>query len=212
MGGGAFRRAGAAAVVVTAVGAGMTGCALIKHSTSADARTAAGAAANMTAGTAMTTGTATGTSMTTAAPTTAVATGPVTVPTVVISTTPSPTGSICPDAPGTERIVKQSTTTVDGSFALVGFKEITICGPGVLDDIQYQNTGSLTTFVIPADAKVTLLGTSASTEYEVGVTQLEDLLAEHAAPGSPYVLWSNYFELTLDSSGRITGVISLYHP
>ncbi|MBR7839471.1 hypothetical protein KDL01_39815 [Actinospica durhamensis] len=130
----------------------------------------------------------------------------------MLGTTPSPTGSICPDAPGTERIAMRSTATVDGNFALVGFREIMRCGPGVPDDIEYEDTGSLTTFVIPADAKVTLAGTSASTLYEVGVTQLKDLIAKHSAPGAPYVLWSNFFELTLDSDGRITGVISLYHP
>jgi hypothetical protein len=184
MSGRASRRAGAAVALVAAIGAGLTGCASAKNATSASSVTAPA----------------------TAVPTITLATAAVT------STTPAPTGSICPDAPGTERIVMQRTTTVDGNFALVGFKEITVCGPGVPDDVQYQNTGSLTTFVIPADAKVTLIGTSASTQYEVGVTQLKKLLAGHSASGTPYVLWSNYFELTFDSSGRITGVISLYHP
>jgi hypothetical protein len=192
MGGGAFRRAGAAVMLVTAVGAGLTGCAGAENAPSASAVTATSAAPAVTLGA--------------AAPTIALATA------AVARTTPSPTGSICPDAPGTERIVMQSTATVGGNFALVGFKEITICGPGVPDDVQYQNTGSLTTFVIPADAKITLIGTSASTQYKVGVTELKNLLARHSAPGAPYVLWSNFFELTFDSSGRITGVISLYHP
>lgn len=198
MSSGAFRRAGAALVLVTAVGAGLTGCAGAENATSPSAMTATSAASAGTTGA--------------AAPTIALATATTAASAAVASTMPSPTGSICPDAPGTERIVMQSTVTVGGKFALVGFKEITICGPGVPDDVQYQNTGSLTTFVIPADTKVTLLGTSASTQYEVGVTELKNLLAKHSAPGAPYVLWSNFFELTFDASGLITGVISLYHP
>jgi hypothetical protein len=198
MSGGAFRRAGAAVVLVTAVGAGLTGCAGAENATGARAMTATSAAAAVT--------------LAAAAPAITLAPATVTAPAAVIGGTPSPTGSICPDAPGTERIAKQSTATVGGNFAIVGFKETTICGPGVPDDVAYLNTGSLTTFVIPADAEVTLAGTPASTQYEVGVKQLANLLTGHSAPGAPYVLWSNFFELTFDSSGRITGVISLYHP
>jgi hypothetical protein len=198
MSGGAFRRAGAAVLLLTTISAGSTGCASAKNATSVSAVTATGPASRVTAAAAV--------------PTITLAPPTVTAPAAVTRATPTPTGSICPDAPGTERIVKQSTATADGNFALVGFKEITICGPGVPDDVQYQSTGNLTTFVIPADTKVTLLGTSASTQYKVGVTELKNLLTGHSAPGAPYVLWSNYFELTLDSSGRITGVISLYHP
>ena len=193
MSGGAFRRAGAAVVLVAAVGAGLTGCAGSKIV--AGASVAATSAAPV-----MTTEAA-------AVSTTAMATTP-----AVVATTPSPRDSTCLDTPGTERIAMRSTTTVDGNFALVGFKEIMICGPGVPDDIEYEDTGSLTTFVIPADAKVTLLGTSASTLYQASVTELANLIAKHSAPGAPYVLWSNFFELTLDSNGRITGVDSLYHP
>jgi hypothetical protein len=198
MSGGVFRRAGTAVALVTAIGVGLTGCVSAKNAASTSAMTTTSAAPAMTTSS--------------AAPTIALAPATATAPAAVAGTVPSPTGSICPDAPGTERIVMQSTGTVGGNFALVGFEELTICGPGVPDDVQYQNTGSLTTFVIPADTKVTLLGTSASTQYEVGVTQLKNLLASHSAPGTSYVLWSNYFELTFDSSGRIIGVISLYHP
>jgi hypothetical protein len=122
-------------------------------------------------------------------------------------------------------VAADGTTTVGGSFALTGYRQVTICGPGVPDDVQYSDAGSHTTFVIPASAQVTLLGASASQTYSATVADLRSLLAtapfvgfKALASASPeaspsrYVLWSPLFQLRVSSDGTVLGVTSLYHP
>jgi hypothetical protein len=128
----------------------------------------------------------------------------------------SPQGSQCPDVPGTETVLVDGTTTVDGAFTLLGYVQTALCGPGVPDDVDYQNTGSHRGFALPADVKVELTGTTSLEPRAATLADLEGLLQITSdtsnATYDGFRLPSHYFVLTLGAGGRIVQVTSLYRP
>lgn len=135
------------------------------------------------------------------------------------SARPSPVGSHCPDAPGTETIFVDGITTVGGDFAVTGYQQSTTCGPGVPDDYILNNVGPHRSFVLPADVQVELLGSVPSDQHAATLADLEELLNSAFATPKPTggtangsMLWSHNFLLALGAGGKITKITSLYHP
>ena len=134
------------------------------------------------------------------------------------TTSARPTASSCAAPSGTEIIAVDGITTVDGDFAVTGYVQKLLCGPGVADDVEYENTGTHRSFVLPGTVKVELLGTPPTEQHASTLAVLKFLLqAQFATPvaqatpdGS--MLWSNKFALSLDANGRITEITSLYVP
>lgn len=130
-----------------------------------------------------------------------------------------PAGSPCPDRSGTQTILADGTTTVDGAFAITGYVQTAQCGPGVPDDVQYADTGGRRSFVPPADVRVELLGTALTgNQHPATLAALEVLLrAEFSTPpvtatSDGSMLWSDYFQLNFGADGRISEITDLYRP
>jgi hypothetical protein len=131
----------------------------------------------------------------------------------------TPAGSPCPDRSGTQTILADGATTVDGAFAITGYVQTAQCGPGVPDDVQYTDTGARRSFVLPADVRVELLGTALTgNQHPATLSALEVLLrAEFSTPpvtatSDGSMLWSDYFQLNFGADGRISEITDLYRP
>lgn len=132
----------------------------------------------------------------------------------------SPKASAC-GQPGTEIIEADGITTVDGKFAITGYAQKLLCGPGVLDDVEYENTGPHRSFVLPATVTVQLLGTTPTEQHASTLAVLEDLLSVSFGTRSPAVeptadygsmLWSHDFALRFGANGQIASITGMYRP
>jgi hypothetical protein len=105
-----------------------------------------------------------------------------------------------------------SVAEVDGVVRLSGYVQSLECGPGVPDDVQYTDAGSVQTFAAASTATYTLRGSDPAKDYAVSAATFMDV-ADGTSTGKGDLGWDRGIcELHLDQSGRVISVEGVYTP
>jgi hypothetical protein len=105
-----------------------------------------------------------------------------------------------------------SVAEVDGTYRINGYVETLDCGPGVPDDTQFTDTGSVQSFVMSAATTYTLLGADPSKDYAVSAATFMTVADSPYDRTSPLGFWGHICLLDFDQAGHVTSVEGVYTP
>lgn len=134
---------------------------------------------------------------------------------VPVLMSPSPAPSVLPGGCGNPsdvkilRVVGLSSASASPRQVVV-FPQQVECGPGIPDDVVYDDLGPAREYPLASDVKITVSGVDPSRRYAVTLPELAKL----AGGGSyPDVDWNDGLcEAILDPSGRVVELEGFYTP
>ncbi len=120
--------------------------------------------------------------------------------------------SRCGPIPLVKDVRVLSVTEVDGTYRVNGYVESLDCGPGVPDDTQFTDTGSVQSFVTSATTTYTLLGADPTKDYAVSAATFMTVADSKYDPTSELGFWGHICLLDFDRAGHVTSVEGVYTP
>ncbi|MBR7835512.1 hypothetical protein KDL01_19710 [Actinospica durhamensis] len=118
----------------------------------------------------------------------------------------------CGPKPLMEDVRVLSVSEADGTYRINGYVETLDCGPGVPDDTQFTDTGSVQSFVTSASTTYTLLGADPTKDYAVSAATFMTVADGPYDRTSALGFWGHICLLDFDRAGHVTSVQGVYTP